>query len=298
MDNAFKEDVVIQSLIRWGEQRSSVRAMILTSTRANPDAPKDIFSDYDVIVVVKTIQPYLKQDAWLEDFGRVLVVYRDPVRQEYGHDRFARITQYEDGTKIDFTVWPVESLLAAVQDEQLVDNLDVGYAVLLDKDGLTNRLKAPTHKAHIPTPPNNEAYQSLIEVFFHEATYVAKNIWRDELLPAKYNFDYVMKHKKLRQMLEWRIEIDHNWSLKPGAYGKGLNKHLPPEIWAELKNTYVGSGWEENWQALFAAIDLFRKVAIQVGQHFGYAYPHVLDRRVLIYLRKVKDLSRDAQHFS
>lgn len=294
MHTAFEDDKIIQRLIHWGEQRSSVRAMLLTSTRANPDAQKDIFSDYDVIVVVKNIQPYLEQDAWLEDFGRVLVVYRDPVRQEYGHDRFARITQYEDGTKIDFTVWPVEILLAAVQDEQLVDNLDVGYAVLLDKDGLTNGLKAPTYTAHIPAPPSEEAYQTLIEVFFHEATYVAKNLWRDELLPVKYSLDQVMKQKKLRPMLEWRIEIDHDWSLKPGAYGKGLKKHLPPEIWSELEKTYVGPSTEENWQALFATIDLFRKVAIQVGEHLGFAYPDDLDRRTMTYLQEVKDLSRDA----
>jgi aminoglycoside 6-adenylyltransferase len=298
MDNAFKEDKIIQELIRWGEQRSSVRAMILTSTRTNPDAPTDVFSDYDVIVVVKNIQPYLEQDAWLGDFGRVLVVYRDPVRQEYGHDRFARITQYEDGTKIDFTIWPVEILLAVVQDRRLPDDLDVGYITLLDKDGLTQDLKAPTYTAYLPEPPSEDAYLSLVEVFFHEATYVAKNLWRDELMPAKYSLDYVMKQKKLRQMLEWRIEIDHNWSRKPGAYGKGLKRYLAPEIWSALENTYVGAGLEENWAALFNTIDLFRKVAIQIGDHLGYPYPNDLDRRVVNYLQKVNNLNRDAKSFS
>jgi aminoglycoside 6-adenylyltransferase len=297
MDNTFREDKIIQKLIRWGEQRSSVRAMILTSTRTNPDAPKDVFSDYDVIVVVKNIQPYLKQDAWLQDFGRVLVVYRDPVRQEYGHDRFARITQYEDGTKIDFTIWPVEILLAVVQDQQLPDDLDVGYITLLDKDGLTQDLKAPLYAAYIPELPSEDSYLRLVEVFFHEATYVAKNLWRDELMPAKYSLDHVMKQKKLRQMLEWRMEIDHNWSLKPGAYGKGLKRHLPLEIWLELENTYVGPDLDENWGALFNTIDLFRKVAIQVGDHLGFGYPYDLERQVVIYLQKVMHLNRDAKSF-
>ena len=298
MNNAFKDDKTIQRLIHWGEQRSSVRAMILTSTRANPKAPRDVFSDYDVIVVVKNIQPYLEQDTWLQDFGRVLVVYRDPVRQEYGHDGFARITQYEDGTKIDFIIWPVEILFGVLNDSQLPDYLDVGYFTLLDKDGLTQDLKAPTHTAFIPDPPSEETYHKVVEEFFHEATYVAKNLWRDELMPFKYNLDYVMKHKKLRQMLEWCMEIDRNWSLKPGAYGKGLKKHLAPEIWTELENTYVGPGLEENWQALFATIDLFRKVAIPVGDHLGFAYPHDLDRRAMHYLQKVKDLNNQAESFS
>lgn len=99
----------------------------------------------------------------------------------------------------------------------LADVLDVGYRVLVDKDGLTQGLKPPTYTAHIPPVPTEKEYQMLIEEFWSESTYVAKNLWRDELLPAKYNLDYVMKFQLLRKLLEWRIEINHNWSLKPGA---------------------------------------------------------------------------------
>jgi aminoglycoside 6-adenylyltransferase len=97
-----------------------------------------------------------------------------------------------------------------------------------------------------------------------------------------------MKHKYLRQMLEWRMEIDHGWSVKTGVLGKGLKKQLPPEIWAELESTYVGAGIEENWGALFNTIDLFRKVATQVGDDLGYEYPQHLHERVVDYLQRVK----------
>ena len=295
MENMTQEDKIVRRLVRWGKKQASVRAMLLTSTRTNPDAPVDVFSDYDVILAVTDIRPFHEDDAWLEDFGKVLVVYRDPIRLEYGCEKFARITQYEDGLKIDFTVYPVALLQWIVADSALPVDLDVGYAVLIDKDHLTDRLKPPTYTAFIPSPPTEKAYQTLIETFIHEATYVAKHLWRDDLLPAKYNLDYAMKHRCLRQMLEWRMEMDHDWSVRPGAYGKGLKKHLPPDIWAELEGTYVGAGLDENWEALFETIALFRKVAVQVGDHLGHAYPHDLDRRAVQYLQSVRSLDCQAE---
>src|SRR5205807_6044741 len=90
-----------------------------------------------------------------------------------------------------------------------------------------------------------------------ETIYVAKNLWRDELMHAKYNLDFVMKIELLRKLLEWRIELDHNWSLKPGSLGRELKKRLDPQTWADLANTYVGPAIEENWRALFRTTALF-----------------------------------------
>jgi aminoglycoside 6-adenylyltransferase len=297
MANSIQEARILRQLKDWGEGQEPVRAMLLTSTRTRPGARVDLFSDYDVVLVVTDIQPFFTDRGWLEDFGRVLVVYRDPIKLEYGIERFAYITQYEDGLKIDFTVWPVEMVPWLVAAPQLPDDLDVGYTILMDKDNLTAGLQTPTYAAHIPSPPTQAEYENRIEVFFHEATYVAKHLWRDDLMAAKYNLDYAMKMNKLRQMLEWRMEIDRGWSVKPGAYGRGLKQHLAPEIWQELERTYVGAGEQENWDALFNTIALYRRVAIEVGRHLGYSYPHELDRRTIEYLKKVQNLDRGATSF-
>lgn len=289
MKNKGKKDEIIRWLAEWGEKSESIRAMLLTSSRANPGAPVDAFSDYDVILVVRDIQPFHKDESWLQDFGKVLVVYRDPIHREYGFEQFACITQYEDGTKIDYTLWPVGIIERVVGQPSLPDYLDVGYAVLLDKDHLADGLKPPTYRAYIPSPPSEAKYLRIIEEFFHESTYVAKNLWRDELIFTKYNLDHIMKFKLLRRLLEWRMEIDQDWSVKAGAFGRGLKPRVKPETWAELESTYVGAGMEANWQALFRTIGLFRRIAIEVGENLGYAYPRDLDERVVNYLHKVKD---------
>ena len=292
------ENEMIERLIRWAEGQPLVRAMLLTSSRAVPNAPVDVFSDYDVILALLDVQPFYQDRAWLEAFSPVLVVYRDPLTPEAGFLTSAYITQYENGLKIDFTLWPVEILQNIASGVQLPPEFDAGYRVLLDKDHLTGRLKPPTYTAYIPTPPAETEYHEVVEVFFHEATYVAKHLWRGDLMAAKYNLDHAMKLENLRLMLEWRVEIDHQWSVKPGTYGRRLKKWLSPDLWAELENTYTGAGLEENWEAMFRTIALFRKVAIAVGDRLGYVYPHDLDRRTVAYLHKVKNLEPGADRFS
>jgi len=107
-------------------------------------------------------------------------------------------------------------------------------------------------------------------------------------MPLKYNLDQVMKQANLRRILEWRIEIDFHWSVKLGAYGKGLKKLLKPSIWTEVERTYVGPAIEDNWDALFRTISLFRKIAKEVACFLEFRYPDGLDQRVVQYLQQVR----------
>lgn len=297
MKNTRNEKEIIEGLIQWAEHQPLVRTMLLTSSRAIPNAPTDVFSDYDVILVVREVHPFYEDRTWLEAFGSVLVLYRDPLEPHYGCLKSGYVIQYENGLKIDFTLWPVEILQRVAADPQLPDEFDAGYRVLLDKDHLTDGLKPPTYTAYIPTPPTEIEYQTVVEVFLLEATYVAKLLWRDDLMAAKHILDHFMKQEHLLPMLEWRLEIDHQWSVKPGPYGRRLKKWLRPDLWTELESTYTGAGLEANWEAMFKTIALFRKVAIEVGDRLGYSYPHDLDRRTVAYLQKVKNLDRGAESF-
>ena len=285
---------VINRLIRWGEQHASVRAMLLTSTRAVPNAPLDDLSDYDLVLVVEDIHTFYADRSWLNDFGEVLVVYWDPIYSDpdTGVNKFGNVTQYTDGLKIDFTLYPVSWIQKIVQAPALPEELDAGYRVLLDKDGLTQGMKSPTYSAYIPKMPTNEHYQKWIQDFFSDVPYVAKCLQRGELLPLKWCLDYDMKHIYLRQMLEWKIGLDTDWSVPVGALGKGLKKKLPAEIWSQLENCYAGANADENWEAMFRTIMLFRQVAMEVGKGLGYAYPLDLDQRVTDYVKRMQELSQ------
>ncbi|MFN8464081.1 MAG: aminoglycoside 6-adenylyltransferase [Caldilineaceae bacterium] len=293
MLRTYDQDEVLALLTEWAESQDPVRAMLLTSTRAVPRATVDRMSDYDVILVVQDIHPFHADRTWLQAFGDIVVGYWDPIHpaEGYGILTFGNVIQYVDGLKIDFTLWPVELLQRIVGESQLPTELDAGSLVLLDKDGLTNGIQRPTYTGYIPTRPTEEAYQKTIEDFFSDVPYAAKCLWRGELLPLKWCLDYDMKHLFLRQMLEWQMECEHNWSVAPGALGKGLKKWLRPELWAEMESTYTGAEMEDNWDALLLTVVLFRKAAKEVGAQLRYTYPEDLDRRVMDYVKEVQRLA-------
>jgi aminoglycoside 6-adenylyltransferase len=83
--------------------------------------------------------------------------------------------------------------------------------------------------------------------------------------------------------------------VKLGANGRGLRRHVRPDLWAALERTYVGAETAANWDALFQTIDLFRTVAIEVGEQLGYAYPHELEQRISAAIERVRRLDRPAE---
>ena len=80
-----------------------------------------------------------------------------------------------------------------------------------------------------------------------------------------------------------------------GTFGKHLRLYLEPEVWELFQQTYADAGYDANWEALFTMGRLFRRVALQVAEHFGFDYPHGDDVRVTAHLRHVRFLPRDAR---
>lgn len=292
MHNNLAAEAVIAKITQWAAAQERIRAVLLTSTRAVPNAHVDILSDYDVILIMRDIQPFVADRTWINDFGDVLVVYWDPVHPNptFGIEQCGNVTQYADGLKIDFTLWPVALFETIVATPKLPAELDAGYQVLLDKDGLTATLQPPSFRGYIPAPPTCSDYETWINDFLTDAPYVAKCLWRNELMPAKWCLDYDMKHVYLRQMLEWWVGDNSNWTVAIGSLGKGLKRHLPPALWADVEACYASADLADNWVALDKTLALFRQVAIEVGSALGYTYPHELHERVVAYTNQIKQL--------
>lgn len=287
MTNASQADPIIEHLVRWAMSGDNVRAILLTSTRAVPGATVDALSDYDVILVARDIQPLVNDHSWLSTFGTVLVAYWDPFDPATSTEA-SNVVQYEGRLKIDFTLWPVERLVQTTQLPEPLPELDAGYRILLDRDGIAARLPSPNHAAYIPKPPDEKTFQLLVNDFFVGVPYVAKCLLRDELLPARWCLDYDMRYVYLLPMLEWRMECDHDWSVATGVNGKGLKKRLPPDIWTDIESTFANAGIDDTWEAMFRMIDLFRRAGQEVAAHLGHEYPLELDLRVTAHAQSMR----------
>jgi aminoglycoside 6-adenylyltransferase len=289
MDRLPTEGEVINKLVCWGSSEPTIRAMVLTSSRARPGGPVDLLSDYDLILAVTNLSQFAPDGAWVAMYGKPLVRWGDEGELCGIPARFLGVV-YEDYVKIDYSLWPDVLLERVAEQAALPDQLDVGYRVLLDKDGRTSAWKPPAYKAHIPAKPTYAEFLALIEEFWWSATYVAKSLWRGEVMFAKFCLDHDIKLGVMRWLLEWRIELDHDWSLKPGSNGRGMEQLLPPDIWLDLAATYVGPEIGANWTALFDVTALFRRVATEVGNALGYPYPTSMDEKTSAYLKAVQAL--------
>ena len=289
-----QEQEVVDRLVAWGTAHSLIRAMILTSSRTRPAGPVDLLSDYDLILAVSDVKPFAFNDAWLAEYDRPMVRWGDQ-SEMHGLSTYFRGVVYQNHVKIDYSIWPVELLERIAAADSLPDQLDVGYRVLLDKEQRTAGWKQPSYQAHIPNRPTQAEYQALVEEFWWSATYVAKSLWRHELIFARWVLDQDLKLETVRRMLEWCIEIDHHWSLKPGFYGRGLEQLLPANIWSQFATTYGALDVEETWAALDRTAALFRQVASDVGSALGYPYPQQVDDQVSVYLREIRELPPNQQ---
>ncbi len=213
---------VLKRLQEWGEAESGIRAMILTSSRTRPDRSADLLSDYDhLILALADVAEFTTDDRWMRGYGTLMVRWGDQ-HEVHGLPTYFRGVVYRDGVKVDYTLWP-EALLDRVGETTLPEDLDVGYRVLLDEDGRTSAWPQPTYRAHIPAAPTQADYRALVEEFWWGTTYVAKSIWRGDLAFTKFVLDYDIKLVTFGRLLEWRIELDHDWSIKPGIMGVALS---------------------------------------------------------------------------
>lgn len=278
------EDSVVSELVAWGVSQPDIRAIVLTSTRAIADATKDVFSDYDIIIIISDIENRYYQRDWLQTFGEVVIDWWDPlaIDPRTGLLTTGNVVYYPGTRKIDFTLWPIE--MAGRIAEELPTELDAGYRVLLDKDDLTANWPRASGVGYAISLPNCEQYTQAVNDFLIGVPYVATALLRGELLPAKWVLDYDMRYEYLLPMLEWYAVTLHGDGIRIGSHGKGLQKLLPVEVWTRIDQTHAGMNVASNRAALFAMIRLFQDVAERVGETIGCDYPIALHERVMHHI--------------
>jgi aminoglycoside 6-adenylyltransferase len=100
--------------------------------------------------------------------------------------------------------------------------------------------------------------------------------------------------EQLMNMLTWYFGIKTDFGKAAGKQGKYIKGDVEPDIWTELEKTYSDSNFENNWESLFTAGSLFRRVAKAVAEHFDFQYLQRDDDNVSAYLRHIKSLPKDS----
>ena len=283
-----EDNEILELILDTAREDDRIRAVIMNGSRANPNVPSDPFQDFDIVFLVSEIAPFRHNPAWIARFGELLIlqmpnVMGTPPPNQDG--RFAYLMQFSDGNRIDLTIVSLEYLGEFTRDSLT--------KILLDKDGILPNLPPASDRDYLPIPPTTVEYADCCNEFWWVCTYVAKGLWRGEILYAKH---YQENHVRaqLMKMLSWYAGIQTQFSRSPGKNGKYLEDQLDSELWQLVLSTYSDTDYDRTWDALLNACDLFRKTALVVGEHFEYTYPQEDDLRVSTHLKHVRELNPDS----
>ncbi len=290
--NVRNENAVLKEILNWANSKMNIRAVVMTSSRANPHAAIDIFSDYDIEVIVTRLSDFIKNEKWIFHFGDVLANIK-----ERNSKSLTQLVLYNDGVRIDFQLYRVSEFNVGAKGSSIPKHWDLGYKILIDKDGITQALPQPTYSKHNISQPAQKEFAILVNDFWWDTTYVAKSLWRDEIFYAKYVLESLLRNNYLKEMLEWYIGSKHNWQVNTNKNGRWFKRYIDKEMWSEVKKTFADSDIEKNWESLFATTRLFNRVATEVATQLNYVYPLNLEKNILTYLKKIHRLEKSATDF-
>lgn len=277
----------LKSIIDWAEKNDDVRALLLTSSLANPLAPVDAYSDLDLELIFENNAPYLSDKNWMLNFGKpIAMIVEDESCFDGKHAM--KMVLYEDGVKVDFKLYSKSNFIKETEQEKLPEDWDVGYKILLDKDGITKQMQQPTYQVSLIKKPSEKEFQKIINDFWWDTTYVAKCLARDEIFYAKFMSETIIRSEYLIPLIEWYIASKHHWDITTNKYGRLFKKYLSQEIWTKTEKTFAGNNIDENWNALFSMADLVSEIGTDLAENLGYHYPKKLEIDILEYLNKVR----------
>ncbi|MDR2605855.1 MAG: aminoglycoside 6-adenylyltransferase [Oscillospiraceae bacterium] len=277
------EKEMMELILGVAEADERIRAVLMVGSRADSDAPKDQYRDYDIGYYVHDVQPFWDNDAWLEErFGKALIIQKPELMRGADNDgHFTYLVIFEDGNRIDLSF----------EFRPYIDDGEPAV-ILLDKDNGFGAFLPPEIKVNeyffAVKPPTELDYYSACNEFWWCLNNAAKGIARDELPYVQAMLNHYVRNE-LNDMVGWYIGILTDFTVSAGKLGKYFKRYLPQELYERYAATYSGGDYADIWRAIGVMCDLFRKLALKVAEHFGFEYRQNEENGMRAYLKMVRD---------
>jgi len=211
------EQEMLDLILNTALEDERIRVVVMNGSRANPNAPRDIFQDFDIVYLVTDPSPFIRNLKWIHRFGELMILQLPDDMQDPPPDQqagYGYLMQFADGNRIDLGIYPLSSL-----GELLKDSLTV---VLLDKDGRIGDIPPMSESGYLPQPPTAKQFSDCCNEFWWVCPYVAKGLWREQILYARYMLDEVVR-PELMKMLAWYIGAQTGFKINPGSMENTTN---------------------------------------------------------------------------
>ena len=245
-----------------------VKAVAMSGSRTNQNAPKDEFQDYDVVYVVDDFDNLMSDLSWLDYFGKRII------EQEVVLDhRRLYLMLFEDGNRIDLTLCPKEHIKEWVDSE-------AGFTVLEDPEHLFEPYSQNLER-YWTSPATETNFVKSCNEFWWVSAYVVKGICRKQVIYATDHL-YGICQQEFLKILAWQVASNRG-VVDIGKNYKYLFNYLPTEKEKEFSNLLDFSSIEKLTQSLFATMKFFHQEAQYLVQKMGFDYDKEVAEKMIQY---------------
>lgn len=264
----MRAETEMLDLILQTAKTLQVKAVAMSGSRTNSNAPKDEFQDYDVVYVVDDLDNLTSDLSWLDLFGKRLIEQHVLLDQ-----RHLYLMLFEDGNRIDLTLCPREHIKEWADSE-------AEFIVLEDKKGLFESY-SPSPKRFWIHPATETDFKNSCNEFWWVSAYVVKGICRHQVIYATDHL-YGICQQELLKVLAWQV-ASNKGTVDVGKNYKYLFNYLPAEKEKEFSNLLDFSSVEKLTKSLFATMQLFHREAQRLAQKLGFDYDKEVAEKMIEY---------------
>ena len=267
----MRAETEMLDLILQTAKTLQVKAVAMSGSRTNQNAPKDEFQDYDVVYVVDDFDNLTSDLSWLDYFGKRII------EQEVVLDhRRLYLMLFEDGNRIDLTLCPKEHIKEWVDSE-------AGFTVLEDPEHLFEPYSQNLER-YWTSPATETNFVESCNEFWWVSAYVVKGICRKQVIHATDHL-YGICQQELLKVLAWQVASDRG-RVDVGKNYKYLFNYLPAEKEMEFSNLLDFSSIDKITQSLFATMQLLHREAQSLAQKMGFDYDMKVAEKMIEYAKE------------
>lgn len=274
------EEEMFQLILDIAANDVRILAVGMNGSRTNKNVPKDSFQDYDIVYIVDSIEEFIEDPTWINQFGSRLIMQTPEDMVLFPPSRNGKFTYlmlFEDGNRIDLTLCPKEQ----------ADNWNEGdrlATILLDKNQLLPSLTEATDQEYWIKRPSQAEFSDCCNEFWWVSTYVVKGLCRNELF---YAADHLNENcrKELFRLLSWQVGFDQGDHFSVGKNYKYLPNYLSDEQYKAVLKTMDVSSVSAAWTALLTLQKQFDFVAKAISHKNNLIYDQKTAEKVMDYTK-------------
>lgn len=278
------QDQMMDLIFSIADRLGTVSAIAMNGSRANANAPKDQFQDFDIVYFVpdEAMKELIEKPEWIDTFGERIILQTPESFSSSEHSlngRYTFLMLFTDGNRIDLMLCPLSKISEWYEDDP------VGK-VLYDPQELIHQTLETTDQRYWVKEPDQQTFEECCNQFWWVSTYVVKGICRGEFFYASDHF-YQYVCQELLKLVSWQAGEDNHYHISVGKNYKYLFNYTDTELTAVLKSLLDLSSLGAIAGALLKAQTLFSRLAKDYAEAKGFVYNLTEDESVQTYTRKL-----------